>query len=136
MPAAEGDAKLPEAANVEGAENDNQPDDTAADKEAHSEDRRSPLGFSSLSSCLIPILIIAGIIYAIKTKPNPADEARPTPTKKFIVVTAPNIPGKKIVRVLGLVRGNTIRARHVGKDIGGPKKCGGWRSHGVCQTII
>ena len=41
---------------------------------------------------------------------------RPTPTKKFIVVTAPNIPGKKIVRVLGLVR-NTIRARHVGKDI-------------------
>ncbi|MGB0587661.1 MAG: YbjQ family protein [Limisphaerales bacterium] len=34
-----------------------------------------------------------------------------------MVVTAPNIPGKKIVRVLGLVRGNTIRARHVGKDI-------------------
>ena len=30
---------------------------------------------------------------------------------------SPNIPGKKIVRVLGLVRGNTIRARHVGKDI-------------------
>ena len=41
----------------------------------------------------------------------------PTPTKKFIVVTSPTIPGKKIVRTLGLVRGNTIRARHVGKDI-------------------
>ena len=36
---------------------------------------------------------------------------------KIIIVTSPNIPGKKIVRTLGLVRGNTIRARHVGKDI-------------------
>ena len=33
------------------------------------------------------------------------------------VVTTPNIPGKTVVRTLGLVRGNTIRARHVGKDI-------------------
>ena len=33
------------------------------------------------------------------------------------VVTTPNIPGKNVVRTLGLVRGNTIRARHVGKDI-------------------
>ena len=65
--------------------------------------------------CLIPLLLVAGIIYAIKTKPKA--EAMPTPTKKFIVVTSPTIPGKKIVRTLGLVRGNTIRARHVGKDI-------------------
>ena len=33
------------------------------------------------------------------------------------IVTTPNIPGKNVVRTLGLVRGNTIRARHVGKDI-------------------
>ena len=33
------------------------------------------------------------------------------------VVTTPNFPGKTVVRTLGLVRGNTIRARHVGKDI-------------------
>ena len=33
------------------------------------------------------------------------------------VVTTPNVPGKTVVRTLGLVRGNTIRARHVGKDI-------------------
>ena len=33
------------------------------------------------------------------------------------VVTTPNIPGKNVERTLGLVRGNTIRARHVGKDI-------------------
>jgi len=34
-----------------------------------------------------------------------------------IVVTMESIPGKKIIKVLGLVRGNTIRARHAGKDI-------------------
>jgi len=35
----------------------------------------------------------------------------------MIVVSSSQIVGKKIVRTLGLVRGNTIRARHVGKDI-------------------
>jgi uncharacterized protein YbjQ (UPF0145 family) len=35
----------------------------------------------------------------------------------MIVVTDRRIEGKKIVRTLGLVRGNTIRARHLGKDV-------------------
>lgn len=35
----------------------------------------------------------------------------------MIVVTTPDIPGMRIVQTLGLVRGNTIRARHLGKDI-------------------
>lgn len=35
----------------------------------------------------------------------------------MIVVTTDEIPGKNIVRVLGLARGNTVRARHLGKDI-------------------
>jgi len=35
----------------------------------------------------------------------------------MIVVTTDSIPGKHVVKTLGLVRGNTIRARHVGKDI-------------------
>jgi len=34
-----------------------------------------------------------------------------------IVTTTAEIHGKQIVRTLGLVRGNTIRARHVGRDI-------------------
>jgi len=34
-----------------------------------------------------------------------------------IITTTDTIPGKKIQKTLGLVRGNTIRARHVGKDI-------------------
>ena len=35
----------------------------------------------------------------------------------MIVVTSSQIQGKWIVKTLGLVRGNTVRARHVGKDI-------------------
>jgi len=35
----------------------------------------------------------------------------------MIVVTSDTIPGYRLVRTLGLVRGNTIRARHLGKDI-------------------
>lgn len=35
----------------------------------------------------------------------------------MIVVTSDTIHRQRIVRNLGLVRGNTIRARHVGKDI-------------------
>lgn len=35
----------------------------------------------------------------------------------MIVVTTGDIPGKTIKRTLSLVRGNTIRARHIGRDI-------------------
>ncbi len=35
----------------------------------------------------------------------------------MILVTTDQIEGKKIVETLGLVRGSTIRARHVGHDI-------------------
>ncbi len=35
----------------------------------------------------------------------------------MIVVTTEAIADKKIIRTLGLVRGNTIRARHLGRDI-------------------
>ncbi len=35
----------------------------------------------------------------------------------MIVVTTFTISGKRIVKTLGLVRGNTVRCRHLGKDI-------------------
>ena len=35
----------------------------------------------------------------------------------MIVVTSENVANHRIVKTLGLVRGNTVRARHVGKDI-------------------
>ncbi len=35
----------------------------------------------------------------------------------MIVTTTFDIAGKRIVRTLGIVRGSTVRARHVGKDV-------------------
>jgi uncharacterized protein YbjQ (UPF0145 family) len=35
----------------------------------------------------------------------------------MIITTTADLPGRRIVRILGLVRGNTIRARHLGRDI-------------------
>ena len=35
----------------------------------------------------------------------------------MIVVTSAQIAGKRIVKTLGLVRGSTVRARHLGRDI-------------------
>jgi uncharacterized protein YbjQ (UPF0145 family) len=35
----------------------------------------------------------------------------------MIIVTTETVPGYRIRHSLGLVRGNTIRARHVGRDI-------------------
>ena len=35
----------------------------------------------------------------------------------MIIVTSSDIAGKKIVKTLGLVRGTTVRAHHVGNDI-------------------
>ena len=37
-------------------------------------------------------------------------------TGQFMVTTTHTVAGKKIVRTIGLVRGNTIRARHLGHD--------------------
>ena len=35
----------------------------------------------------------------------------------MILANTDYIPGKKIIKIVGLVRGNTIRARHIGLDI-------------------
>lgn len=35
----------------------------------------------------------------------------------MIISTTETIPGKDITKVLGIAKGNTIRAKHVGKDI-------------------
>jgi uncharacterized protein YbjQ (UPF0145 family) len=36
----------------------------------------------------------------------------------IIVTTGNEIPGKKITKVLGVVKGSTVRARNIGRDIG------------------
>ena len=35
----------------------------------------------------------------------------------LVVATTDEVPGREIVRVLGMVRGNSVRARHVGHDV-------------------
>jgi uncharacterized protein YbjQ (UPF0145 family) len=35
----------------------------------------------------------------------------------MIVVTTDFVPGKKIIKTLGVAKGNTIRARHIGHDL-------------------
>ena len=36
---------------------------------------------------------------------------------EIIVSTGDEIPGKKVIKILGIVRGNTVRAKNVGRDI-------------------
>ena len=36
----------------------------------------------------------------------------------MILTTNDSVAGKKIVKTIGLVKGNTVRARHAGRDIG------------------
>ena len=35
----------------------------------------------------------------------------------MIIATSSGVEGRRIIRTLGLVRGNTVRARHLGRDI-------------------
>ena len=35
----------------------------------------------------------------------------------MIIATSEQVEGKKVVKTIGMVKGNTIRARHLGKDI-------------------
>ena len=35
----------------------------------------------------------------------------------MIISTTETIPGRQVAEVLGIVRGNSVRARHVGRDI-------------------
>lgn len=52
----------------------------------------------------------------IKNVYNKANSAKGG--KKMLIVTTDNIADKKIVKVLGLVKGSTVRSKNIGKDIG------------------
>lgn len=38
--------------------------------------------------------------------------------ENLIITTGNEIPEKKVIKVLGVVRGSTVRARNIGRDIG------------------
>ena len=37
---------------------------------------------------------------------------------EMIITTTSEVPGKKVVQILGVVKGNTVRGRNLGRDIG------------------
>jgi uncharacterized protein YbjQ (UPF0145 family) len=39
-------------------------------------------------------------------------------TKEIIISSTNEIPGKQIKEILGIAKGNTVRARNIGRDIG------------------
>lgn len=41
---------------------------------------------------------------------------------KILITSTESIPGKNVTEVLGVVRGSTVRARNVGRDIGAALK--------------
>jgi uncharacterized protein YbjQ (UPF0145 family) len=36
----------------------------------------------------------------------------------ILVTNSETVPGKKVVQILGVVKGNTVRTRNIGRDIG------------------
>ncbi|MCA9101549.1 MAG: YbjQ family protein [Planctomycetales bacterium] len=55
----------------------------------------------------------------------------------MIVVNIESIPGTRVVSVKGLVQGNTVRAKHVGKDIAaGLKNIVGGELKGYTELLV
>ncbi len=54
----------------------------------------------------------------------------------MIVTNTETIPGKKIEKHLGLVHGNTVRSKHIGRDImAGFKNIVGGELHGYTELL-
>jgi len=57
--------------------------------------------------------------------------------EEFIISTTENVPGYRVVKVLGVARGATVRAKHLGKDILAGlriKKHRWWRGKGIYRN--
>lgn len=55
----------------------------------------------------------------------------------MIVVNTEYVPGRKIKEMKGLVQGNTVRAKHIGKDIGaGLKNLVGGELKGYTELLV
>ena len=55
----------------------------------------------------------------------------------MLVLTIENVPGKKIAKIVGLVKGSTVRSKHIGKDIGaGFKQLVGGELTGYDEMLV
>ena len=48
---------------------------------------------------------------------SPNDGAVTGFQRQILIVTSDDVPGRAVIGTLGLVRGNAVRARHVGRDL-------------------
>lgn len=48
---------------------------------------------------------------------SPHDGAVTGFQRQILIVTSDDVPGRPVTQTLGLVRGNAVRARHVGRDL-------------------
>lgn len=53
----------------------------------------------------------------IESDKGEANSAGSSTNKKIIVTTMNDLPGRKVKEILGVVRGNTVRSRNIGRDI-------------------
>jgi uncharacterized protein YbjQ (UPF0145 family) len=69
---------------------------------------------------------------------QPASPATPPPTVPQVVLTnTETVPGYRVTRVLGLVQGNTVRAKHFGRDFAaGLKNLVGGELRGYTELLV
>ena len=94
----------------------------------------------------VPILIkiavpaiVAGTVVLVPgscAPANPGPEGRgPRRSRLLIVVTTDEIPGRRVDEVLGMVMANSVRAKHLGKDIMATfRNIAGGENHGVYEA--
>jgi uncharacterized protein YbjQ (UPF0145 family) len=59
------------------------------------------------------------------------------PAAPFVLVNTEAVPGYRVVSVLGLVQGNTVRAKHLGRDIAaGLKNVVGGELKGYTELLV
>ncbi len=66
----------------------------------------------SVRVCILHLILQRG-----ETRIGPNNRTQIATVPSMIIVNTETIPGRTIVEVKGLVQGNTIRAKHLGRDI-------------------
>ena len=55
----------------------------------------------------------------------------------MLITSTENVPGKRVTKVIGLVQGSTVRAKHVGRDIAaGLKGLVGGELSGYTELLV
>ena len=70
--------------------------------------------------------------------PDPhAPKPPPVAAPPVVLVNTEAVPGSRVVRVLGLVQGNTVRAKHLGRDLmAGLKNVVGGELRGYTELLV